>query len=215
MKWMLLAAVLMVVVLLHPMVDAGSDSDEALTIAARESLCGRNPYRCRTSLGNPLTPLPGWVALNLPTAVIPAHLFPLLWVALWARRRSALAVCILVLLAGKTLIQGIDYAANACCVTWLGSLLAAHVHPRRAVAASAGSVWAAGVADLAGRVGDCIVARLGRPPDQPEVYQGDSDVCSVRCVCAAVLLMLPPLWVSNAAYHSVMALPLLLEGLRK
>jgi len=214
MRW-LLAAVLVVVVLLHPMVDAGSDSDEALTIASRESLCGRNPYRCHTSLGNPLSPLPGWIVLNLPTAVVSAHLFPLLWVALWARCRSALAVCILALLAGKTLIQGIDYASNACCVVWACDLLAANVHPCRSVVTPDGSVWVARLVGLAGRAGDCLMAWLGRPSDESEVCQGDSGDYGLRCVCAAVLLALPPLWVSNAAYHGVMVLPFLLEGLGK
>jgi hypothetical protein len=66
---------LIIVSILHPFVDAGSDSDDAIEIGVSEIIQGRNPYKAHTHLRNPLTPLPGWILLNTPSVFLGAHIY--------------------------------------------------------------------------------------------------------------------------------------------
>ncbi len=55
----------------YPLADAGvlgggSDRDEALDLAVRALAAGEHPYRLRTYLGNPITPMPGALLLAAP-----------------------------------------------------------------------------------------------------------------------------------------------------
>lgn len=214
MRWLALA-VLLAVLILHPYVDAGSDSDDALEIGCK-ALCHLfNPYLCRTQLGNPLTPLPGWLILNLPCALIGAHAWCLVWIAIWARGKPAWAVVVLLVLASKTLVQGIEYAANGCAVVWACSLLASDVSPRNASPAALeppGGVSTSGSGFDRGR-GPFLW--MGRAYGEPGVCSRDGGDYAMRCMWAGVLLCLPALWVTNSAYHMLMAVPFLLEGCKR
>lgn len=80
---LLLAALFAVV---YPLADAGvlgggSDRDEALDLAVRALAAGEHPYRLRTPLGNPITPMPGALLLAAPfVALGGAALQVLFWV---------------------------------------------------------------------------------------------------------------------------------------
>jgi hypothetical protein len=80
---LLLAAMFAVV---YPLADAGalgggSDRDEALDLAVRALAAGEHPYRLRTYLGNPITPMPGALLLAAPfVALGGAALQVLFWV---------------------------------------------------------------------------------------------------------------------------------------
>jgi hypothetical protein len=80
---LLLAALFAVV---YPVADAGvlgggSDRDEALDLAVRALAAGEHPYRVRTYLDNPITPMPGALLLAAPfVALGGAALQVLFWV---------------------------------------------------------------------------------------------------------------------------------------
>lgn len=50
----------------HPRIGRGSDRDDALDVAVRRLAHLHNPYAARTNLGNPVSPLPGSLALAAP-----------------------------------------------------------------------------------------------------------------------------------------------------
>jgi hypothetical protein len=59
----------------YPIVNAGvfgggSDSDDALNMAARALLAGDYPYTQRTYLNNPISPMPGLVVLAIPAVLL-------------------------------------------------------------------------------------------------------------------------------------------------
>jgi hypothetical protein len=93
---LIILAVLLLVTAVHPYVDTGSDSDEALEAGCLALLCGDNPYTQRTHLGNPLTPMLGGILLNLPCVLLGAHVWCLLWIYLcvrdWRFRHYGLAM---------------------------------------------------------------------------------------------------------------------------
>lgn len=72
--WLVSATLLGLAVLfyvLYPLANsgslgAGSDRDEALNMATRRLMNGLYPYDARTSLGNPVSPLPGSLLLAVP-----------------------------------------------------------------------------------------------------------------------------------------------------
>ena len=73
--WVLaiLTAILLLVIFLivYPVANSGrfgggSDTDEAITLAATNLLYGNYPYYARTYLGNPIDPLPGAILLSVP-----------------------------------------------------------------------------------------------------------------------------------------------------
>ncbi len=94
----LVAATALAAAAVYPLADGlkhqlrGSDSDDALVVAAEGLVAGRNPYLGRTYFGLPLSPGPGWVLLWAPLALAGVqHLGTpalLLAVGLALRRRS-------------------------------------------------------------------------------------------------------------------------------
>lgn len=70
--------------------DRGSDSDDALDLAARALLEGRYPYSQRTYLGNPIAQLPGAILLALPFVALGSAAYQALiwWPAFAVRLRS-------------------------------------------------------------------------------------------------------------------------------
>jgi hypothetical protein len=104
----------------------GSDSDDALTIAASELLQGEHPYSRLTYLGNPISPLPGAVLLAVPFVLLGNVAFQnVFWLAifLWSARRilqdgrQALllmwTILILSPVVSQQLAAGSDYLANS------------------------------------------------------------------------------------------------------
>ena len=69
--------------------DRGSDSDDALDLAAHAMLEGRYPYSQRTYLGNPIAQLPGAVLLALPFVALGSAAYQALmwWPAFAVRLR--------------------------------------------------------------------------------------------------------------------------------
>ena len=53
----------------------GSDSDDALNIAANELMHGRYPYSPRTYLDNPISPMPGAVLLAVPFVLLGSSVY--------------------------------------------------------------------------------------------------------------------------------------------
>ncbi|MBD0319092.1 MAG: hypothetical protein ICV87_02080 [Gemmatimonadetes bacterium] len=115
----------------------GSDRDDALNLAVRALLRDGMPYRERTYLGNPVTPLPGALVLAMPFVLLGnAALQVLFWVPALAvsvgravRDRGAglLLVAAALLLcpdALRDVLGGGDYFANAAYV--VVALVAAH-----------------------------------------------------------------------------------------
>jgi hypothetical protein len=116
---------------IYPQADAGvvgggSDSDDALDLAAAELIHGRYPYYPTTYLDNPISPLPGAVILALPFVVLGGSAYQnLFWVLLFAQmmkkqlrsnRRTLQGFWLLLLLApvvSYQLLVGSDYIANA------------------------------------------------------------------------------------------------------
>lgn len=86
--WLAGLALLLAVLfaLVYPAADrgvlgGGSDRDEALDLAVRALAAGEHPYRLRTYLGNPITPMPGALLLASPfVALGGAALQGLFWV---------------------------------------------------------------------------------------------------------------------------------------
>jgi hypothetical protein len=76
--WLTAATFLVLLALflvVYPMANSGiagggSDRDDALNIATTELLRGRYPYYVKTYLGNPISPLPGSLALAAPFVLI-------------------------------------------------------------------------------------------------------------------------------------------------
>ena len=69
------AALLAVFLIVYPMANSGrfgggSDTDEAITLAATNLLYGKYPYYARTYLGNPIDPLPGAILLSVPFVLL-------------------------------------------------------------------------------------------------------------------------------------------------
>ena len=64
-------ALLVIFLIVYPVANSGrfgggSDTDEAITLAATNLLYGQYPYYARTYLGNPIDPLPGAILLSIP-----------------------------------------------------------------------------------------------------------------------------------------------------
>jgi len=140
-----LATVVLSVAIGHPLAKSGrfgpgSDADEALELAVRAVLHGTSPYGPHTHLGNPITPLPGWIALAIPFVLLgKAAYLNIFWFGLglavlrWCRRSSSpstgpfawllLISCPAILYEAAT---GVDYIANALAVmlTSLGLMIA-------------------------------------------------------------------------------------------
>jgi hypothetical protein len=206
---------LIIVSILHPFVDAGSDSDDAIEIGVSEIIQGRNPYKAHTHLRNPLTPLPGWILLNTPSVFLGAHLWCLVWVFLCCRNQPLQFSIIVILLSGKTIIQGVDYAANACCILWACSLLKTNVSPSGSSDTSLELERTDSYFDWDRGNIYSKNERMGKSPNQPAVCNRNLDHYDSRFFWAGILLLLPALWVSNAAYHGILAMPFLLTGIYK
>lgn len=138
------AAVVLSVAIGHPLAKsgrfgAGSDADEALELAVRAVLHGAYPYSHRTHLGNPITPLPGWIALAIPFVLLgKAAYLNIFWFGLglallgWRQRSCSISAgpfawlllvsCPAILYEAAT---GVDYIANTLAVmlTSLGLLI--------------------------------------------------------------------------------------------
>ena len=128
------------VLVIHPAIDeagftiagkhvGASDADDALEVAITEMLAGRYPYRARTFLDNPITPMPGAVFLAMPfyllgnVALQNFFWLGLLFACLIRRGIGAsgglwLAVGLFGLCPSFTyqLLQGSDYLSNGCYV---------------------------------------------------------------------------------------------------
>jgi hypothetical protein len=68
-------AMLIIFLIVYPMANSGkfgggSDTDEAITLAATNLLYGKYPYYARTYLGNPIDPLPGAILLSIPFVLL-------------------------------------------------------------------------------------------------------------------------------------------------
>src|SRR5882724_2182705 len=66
---------LAIFLVVYPMANSGkfgggSDTDEAITLAATNLLYGKYPYYARTYLGNPIDPLPGAILLSIPFVLL-------------------------------------------------------------------------------------------------------------------------------------------------
>ena len=138
-----LTLLLVAFLIIYPQADAGvvgggSDSDDALDLAATELIHGRYPYYPTTYLDNPISPLPGAVILALPFVVLGGSAYQnLFWLLLFVQmmkqqlksnRRTLLGLWLLLLLAPVVpyqLMVGSDYVANAIysllAVYWLVS----------------------------------------------------------------------------------------------
>lgn len=73
--WMLIfflcaAALLLMVGQVSPYMDAGGDRDQALRLGLAQLGQGQSPYLAKTSLGNPVSPLPGAFLLALPSYLL-------------------------------------------------------------------------------------------------------------------------------------------------
>ena len=148
-SWVAAAVLLMglcaLFAVLHPVADIkepgrGSDSDDALEVAASELLAGRYPYYARTYLGNEILPQPGAVLLDLPFVLLgngaAQNLF---WMAalfgglVWwlGDSRAALAFwCAFIMLSPavfQNIVSGSDKTANSIYVllALLGAFAAA------------------------------------------------------------------------------------------
>ncbi len=83
------AVVVAVFLATYPLTNAGavrggSDSDDALDVAAAQLLHGRYPYAARTYLDNPISPLPGAILLAAPFVLLGASAYQnLFWLALF------------------------------------------------------------------------------------------------------------------------------------
>jgi hypothetical protein len=103
---------------------AGSDADDALVMAAIDTVAGVHPYTKLTYLGNQISPMPGSVIMAIPFAVTGTiYLLNILWLGLLfllLRRYGGTLLgfsCIALMLAvSPTVLQnlatGSDYVAN-------------------------------------------------------------------------------------------------------
>ncbi len=123
----------LVLCLLHPFADPGSDSDDALEIGWRELLAGRSPWACRTHLGNRLTPTLGGLIVSWPAAVVGAE-----WLGLMAAlmllqiSEGGIVWALVVMMASKTICQGIDYLHGSSVLAW-ALFWAQRWHPGRVI----------------------------------------------------------------------------------
>lgn len=66
----------MAIAVAYPVADArklvglGSDADDAMQVGAVMLMQGHSPYEATTYFGNPLSPGPGWIALNAPFSLL-------------------------------------------------------------------------------------------------------------------------------------------------
>lgn len=93
-------------ILLHPLVDIGSDEDDAIEIGWQQLLNLESPYSVKTQLNNPLTPTLGGLLLASP-GMIGAEILGLFAVIML--QSGGILWSILVILSLKTIAQGIDY----------------------------------------------------------------------------------------------------------
>lgn len=131
--WLAVAGLFAVI---HPVsirhtVTQGNDSEDALYRGAANLLHGRYPYYAKTYLGNPITPMPGALLLDLPFAAYShAGVQNLVWLAIFfifaahffKRRSTAVFFACLIIANAHTftnLMTGADYPANCfyVCVT--------------------------------------------------------------------------------------------------
>lgn len=155
-RWLSIATlgiVLGLVLVVYPLADSGqlgggSDSDDALRIAATSLLSGKYPYAQVTYLGNPISPLPGALLLASPFVVLGnVALQNVFWLAAFLvvsakvlrDRRQALmmlwTVLVLSPVVSQQLAAGTDYLANTIYVL-VFSLLTI-----RAADSSQRSIW--------------------------------------------------------------------------
>ncbi len=74
--WVLAVVIILINFIVYPIADnlklqgKGSDQDDAIIVTASNLALGKNPYEAHTYFtGNPLSPGPGWIILNLPFAL--------------------------------------------------------------------------------------------------------------------------------------------------
>lgn len=102
----IVAALLLII--LHPFADIGTDEDDAIEIGWSAMLRGESPYSHRTQLGNPLTPTLGGLAICAP-GCIQAHCLGILAIFILSSANWGTICLITILLSLKSLVQGIDY----------------------------------------------------------------------------------------------------------
>lgn len=93
-------------ILFHPVVDIGSDEDDAIEIGWQQLLNLESPYKVKTQLNNPITPTLGGFLLSAP-GMICAEILGLFAVIML--QNGGILWIIAVILSLKTLAQGIDY----------------------------------------------------------------------------------------------------------
>lgn len=126
-----LAVVVAIFLVVYPLADAGiirggSDSDDALDVAAAQLLHGRYPYAAQTYLDNPISPLPGAVLLAVPFVLLGASAYQnlfwlaLFWLALRAYLKDGRSPLLLLWTAlalspavWHQIVTGTDYLANS------------------------------------------------------------------------------------------------------
>jgi hypothetical protein len=132
---------------IHPRIDTqgfrlaghsfgASDNDDAIDLAITEVLEGRYPYRARTFLNNPITPMPGALLLAFPFYLLgDSAVQNVFWLAVFFGAvaifyRSAFTAAVLAVLAlilspnvVYHVLLGGDYIANAIYVLTFSALL--------------------------------------------------------------------------------------------
>jgi hypothetical protein len=132
---------------IHPKIDThgfhlagirfgASDADNAIDLAIEEILHNRYPYHAKTFLGNPITPMPGALALAFPFYLAgDSFVQNIFWLAVFfgglaAYHRNifmtAVLACFMFFLSPNVLyhvLQGNDYIANAIYILTFSALL--------------------------------------------------------------------------------------------
>lgn len=226
-SWIIAAGILLglcaLFVVLHPIADVkepgrGSDSDDALEIAAGELLAGRYPYYARTYLGNEILPQPGAVLLDLPFVLLgngaAQNLF---WLAAlfgglaWWFGDSRLALvlwCAFVLPSPavfQNIVSGSDKTANSIYVLLavLGVLAAARAgQPRTGWLLLAGAFLGVALSSRANflLVAPIVVAEAGRRAGWRQ-----TGMLTLAAALAWALLTLPFLFYDPPAYTPLLA----------
>ena len=109
MKYKIIFLFVFIIISLHPYVDAGSDSDDAIEISWKQILNFKSPYTQTTHLKNKITPTIGYLILCL-AGYKNAELLGIIAVfILYKISRGSLAWMLITLISTKTICQGIDY----------------------------------------------------------------------------------------------------------
>ena len=167
--------------------DRGSDDDDAHEVGVSALVAGENPYRQRTYLGNPISPMPGALLLAAPFALAgSAAAQNVFWIAVFfvvvAREsggvRIALGLCwtaLLSLAVWHDLVTGTSHAANGIyvvvAIVWyarsrgsvaasvfLGVTLASRANFLFVLPCAIGWLWRQDSAETALRSGACVIA---------------------------------------------------------